>query len=81
LSLIAAVERVPERFLKHVEGTKGLYEVRVRTGGDALRIFGFFDEGGSMVLLNAFKKTSERTPGREIALAQELKKRRSVERH
>jgi len=75
LSLIAGVERVPEKYLKHVEGTKGLYEVRVRAGREALRIFCFFGDGGSLIFLNAFKKLSGKTPGREIALALELRKR------
>ena len=74
LSLIAGVERIPEKFLKHIEGTKGLYEVRVRAGGEAMRIFGFFEEGGSLILLNAFKKTSEKIPGREMSLAQKLRR-------
>jgi hypothetical protein len=29
LNLIQVMERVPEKYFKHIEGTKGLYEVRV----------------------------------------------------
>jgi len=75
LSLIAAVERVPAKFLKHVEGEKGLYEVRVRAGREAIRIFCFFDGDGSLILLNAFKKGSAKTPAAEIVRA--LKARNS----
>ena len=80
LSLVAGVEQVSEKFFKHVEGTKGLYEVRVRAGGEAMRIFGFFEEGGSLILLNAFKKTSEKIPGREMSLAQKLRRRYLAEK-
>ncbi len=75
LSLISGVERVPEKFLKHLEGTRGLYEVRIRAGRQAVRIFGFFDEEGSVILLNAFKKDSAKTPPPEIAKALRLRAR------
>lgn len=32
--LIKQVERVPEKFLKHLEGTEGLYEIRVEFQSD-----------------------------------------------
>jgi hypothetical protein len=37
--ILRTVDRVPERFFKHIEGTDGLYEIRVRTGSDIYRIF------------------------------------------
>lgn len=75
LSLIAGVERVPEKFLKHIEGTKGLYEVRVKSGREAMRIFCFFDASGSLILLNAFKKASAKTPAAEILRALKIRNR------
>ena len=37
--LIKQVERVPEKFLKHLEGTEGLYEIRVEFQSNIFRIF------------------------------------------
>jgi phage-related protein len=74
LSLVAGVEKVPEKFLKHLEGTKGLYEIRIKAGKEALRIFCVFEEGGSLIVLNAFKKKSNKTPSVEISQAQRLRK-------
>lgn len=32
--LIQSIQRVSEKFLKHIEGTDGLYEIRVKFGSD-----------------------------------------------
>ena len=45
LQLIEALERIPETYLKHIENTDGLFEIRVQQGRDIFRIFCFFDEG------------------------------------
>lgn len=37
--LIKQVERVPEKFLKHLEGTDGLFEVRIEFQSNIYRIF------------------------------------------
>ncbi len=66
LALIRTVKRVPEKFFKHLEGTKGLYEVRVEAGSNIYRIFAFFDEGNLVVLGNAFQKKTQKTPRAEI---------------
>ncbi|WP_342748352.1 type II toxin-antitoxin system RelE/ParE family toxin [Flavobacterium album] len=54
--LIEQLERVPETYLKHIENTNGLYEIRIQTGSDIFRIFCFFDEGKLIVLANGFQK-------------------------
>ncbi len=55
-----------------MEGTKGLYEVRVEQGGNIYRIFSFFDKGNVVVLGNAFQKKSRKTPKQEIDKALKL---------
>lgn len=55
LNLIRTIKQVPEKYFKHMEGTKGLYEVRVEVGNNIYRIFSFFDEGSVVVLGNAFQ--------------------------
>lgn len=39
LFLVTHAERVPAKFLKHIEGQKNLYEIRVEVGSDIFRIF------------------------------------------
>ncbi len=56
-----------------MEGTKGLYEIRAEIGSDIFRVFCFFDEGNLVVLLNGFKKKTQKTPANEIEMAEKLK--------
>lgn len=72
--LIKQVDRVPEKFLKYLTGTVGLYEIRIEYQSDIFRIFCCFDEGRLVVLFNGFQKKSQKTPQKEIDKAVKLKK-------
>lgn len=74
LRLITTIERVPTKFFKHIEGSTGLYEVRVEFGGNIYRVFSFFDQGRLVILINGFQKKSQQTPKKEIDRAEKLKK-------
>jgi len=69
LKLIKVTQHVPEKFFKHLEGTKGLYEIRVEVGSNIFRIFSFFDEGNLIVIGNGFVKKTQKTPKSEIEKA------------
>lgn len=68
------MERVPKKFLEHLTGTNGLYEIRVKYQSNIYRIFCCFDEGNLVVLFNGFQKKSQKTPTKEIEKAKKLKK-------
>lgn len=70
--LIKQVDRVPEKFLNHLTGTNGLYEIRVEYESNIYRIFCCFDEGKLIVLFNGFQKKSQKTPQKEIEKAGQL---------
>lgn len=72
MELIKQVDRVPEKFLKHVTGTDGLYEIRVEYQSNIYRIFCCFDEGQLVVLFSGFQKKSQKTPQKEIDKAEKL---------
>ncbi|MEO8111810.1 MAG: type II toxin-antitoxin system RelE/ParE family toxin [Ginsengibacter sp.] len=74
LFVLTHAERVPEKFLKHIEGQKGLYEFRVEVGNNIFRIFCCFDKGKIVVLFNGFQKKTQKTPKQEIQLANKLMK-------
>ncbi len=74
LDMIRFERRVPKKFLKALENTDGIYEVRVITTFKSIRILGFFDKGNLVVLLNCFVKKSQKTPRKEIRLAEKLKR-------
>jgi phage-related protein len=74
IDLLENHERIPEIYLKHLEDTEGLYEIRVQFGKDEIRIFCFFDEGQLVILANGFYKKSQKTPKKEIEKALKIKK-------
>ena len=73
IRLVRDIQFVPETYLKHMEGTNGLYEIRVNSGNNIFRIFCFFDEGQLILLLNGFQKKTQKTPKSEIERAKKLK--------
>jgi len=73
LQLIGTLERVPEKYFKHLTNSTGIYEIRVEVASDIYRIFSFFDKGALVILVNGFQKKTQKTPKRELALAEKLK--------
>ena len=73
LALIEELGRIPETYLKHIENTEGLFEIRVQQGSDISRIFCFFDHGNLVVLKNGFHKKTQKTPKQEIERALKIK--------
>ena len=71
--LIEELQRVPETYLKHIEFTDGLYEIRVQLGRNIFRIFCFFDQGQLVVLAHGFQKKTQKTPKKEIEKALKIK--------
>jgi phage-related protein len=69
LFVVTVAERIPRKFFQHLEGTDGLYEIRVEFQGNIYRIFCCFDEGQVIVLFNGFQKKSQKTPAGELERA------------
>ncbi len=63
-----------EAILQKLVGTEDIWEVRIEFGGDIFRLLGFFDKGNLVVLTNGFTKKTQKTPSKEIALAEKRKK-------
>ena len=74
LRIIRQVERVPKTYLQHMEGTDGLYEIRVEYSSNIYRIFCCFDKGNLVILFNGFQKKTQKTPVNELELAKRLMK-------
>lgn len=66
LDILETVERVPITYLKYIEGTNGLFEVRVQLGSDIFRIFCCFDGNRLVVLFSGFQKKTQKTPSKEM---------------
>jgi phage-related protein len=74
LQLISIVEKVPEKYFKHISSSNWLFEIRVEVSSNIYRVFCFFDKGKLIILLNGFQKKSQKTPQNEIQLAEKLMK-------
>lgn len=66
LFVVTVADRIPQKFFQYLEGTNGLYEIRVEFQGNIYRIFCCFDEGQVVVLFNGFQKKSQKTPFGEL---------------
>ena len=81
LDLIRFEKQVPKKFFKLLTNTKGIYEIRVITTFKSIRILCFMDDGNLVVLTNCFLKKSQKTPTKEIRLAEKLKKEYLTEKY
>jgi phage-related protein len=60
LNLIRVTRQVPEKYFKHLEGMKGLYEIRVEIGGNIYRIFSLFRQGKFSSSWKCFSKENSK---------------------
>ncbi len=74
ISLIQVLKIVPEKYLKYLTNTNGIWEIRVKAGNGIFRIFCFFDNDNLVILLSGFQKKTQKTPKTEIKRAEKLKK-------
>ncbi len=74
LKLIEELEIVPTTYFKKLKGTDDIWEVRIQSGRHIYRILGFLDGDQFVVLNHAFQKKSQKTPLKEIKLAEQRKK-------
>ena len=74
LQLIEDLEVIPAQYFKKLVNTDDLWEVRIQVGNNIFRLLGFL-EGKQMVILNhAFQKKTQKTPAKEILIAEARKK-------
>ena len=73
IELIQTLDRTPAKFLKKLKGTDDLWEIRVEYGGSIFRLLSFFDSGRLLIAAHGFSKKTQKTPGKEIEVAQHRK--------
>ena len=62
LLILRSTRIVPEKFLKNLTNTDGLWELRISAGNGIFRLFCFFDKGNLIILLNGFQKKLRKCP-------------------
>jgi phage-related protein len=73
IELIQSIERPPVKFFKKLVSTDGLWEIRVEYQGNIFRLLAFFDGGKLLVANHGFVKKTQKTPKKEIKVAEERK--------
>jgi phage-related protein len=74
LQVIEEIDKIPVQYFKKLVNTDNIWEVRVQVSGNIFRLLGFL-EGDNLVILNhAFQKKTQKTPLKEIKIAEKRKK-------
>ena len=74
LKLVETQWMIPKKFFKIIEGSDGIYEIRVELESNIYRIFCCMDDGAVVVLFHGFQKKTQKTPQKEIKRAEAIKK-------
>ena len=74
LKLIRELDQIPTKYFKKLVKTDDIWEVRVDVGRNTFRLLGFFHGRELIILTNSFQKKSQKTPLKEIRLAEKRKK-------
>jgi phage-related protein len=73
LDLVRFEQQIPKKFFKYLDGSDGIFEVRVKTTFKDIRILCFLDKNDIVVLINCFLKKTRKIPRKEIKLAERRK--------
>ena len=74
LKLVESQRIIPKKFFRIIEGSDGIYEIRVEIESNIYRVFCCFDDGAVVVLFHGIQKKSQKTPPKEIKRAEAIKK-------
>lgn len=69
LRVIRDLDFVSQEYFKKLTNTN-LWEVRVQVGNNIFRILGLIDGDNLIILTNGFQKKTQKTPKKEIELAE-----------
>ena len=78
--IVKTADHIPKKFFDHLTGSDGIFEIRIEYESNIYRILCFFDKGNLVILINSFQKKTQKTPPKEIALAEKLKKQYFIDR-
>ena len=74
LKLVETQRIIPKKFFRIIEGSDGIYEIKVEIESNVYRIFCCMDGGAVVVLFHGVQKKTQKTPQKEIKRAEAIKK-------
>ena len=74
LRMVETQRIIEKKFFRFLEGSDGIYEIRVEIESNIYRVFCCMDEGAVVVLFHGIQKKSQKTPLKEIRRAETIKR-------
>ena len=74
LKIIKDTDIVPRIYFKKLPDTEDIWEVRAKFASNIYRIFSFWDSGNLIMLTHGIVKKSQKTPAKEIKIAEQYKR-------
>ena len=74
MKLVRELNPVPSQYFTKLVNSDDIWEVRVQISGNIFRLLGFIEGDRLLVLTNGFQKKTQKTPRREIELAEARKR-------
>lgn len=74
LQLVEELDIVPVQYFKKLVASQEIWEVRVQVSNNIFRVLGFLDGAELVVLNHAFQKKTQKTPPKEIQIAEKRKR-------
>ena len=74
LKLVGETQNISTKYFKKLVNTDDIWEVRVSVGKNIFRLLGFIQDQELIILTNSFQKKTQKTPRKEIKLAEKRKK-------
>ncbi|MDY6004794.1 MAG: type II toxin-antitoxin system RelE/ParE family toxin [Parabacteroides sp.] len=74
MKMVETQRIIPKKFFRNIDGSDGIYEIRTEYAGNIYRILCCLDKDAIVVLFQGFQKKTQKTPLKEIQMAERLKK-------
>ncbi len=74
LKLVRETQNISTKYFKKLVNTDDILEIRVSVGKNIFRFLGFIQNQELIILTNSFQKKTQKTPRKEIKLAENRKK-------
>jgi phage-related protein len=74
IEVIEEIEKIPKQYFKKLINTDDIWEIRIQAGNNIFRLLSFFDGNNLIIACHGFAKKTQKTPKKEIEIAEERKK-------
>ena len=73
IKLVRELDIIPQHYYKKLKGTNNIWEIRVKFGSNIYRLLSFSHYNNFIILTHGFIKKTQKTPKKEIKIAEAYK--------